>query len=309
MHRKPPRATEPRRLLAWALLVAIIGLSTDSAVAARSGADDQKLASPAELRTILKKVGKRMFKAEDALRGRDPGRVSNILQRIDEGMAAFQKGAGLLGLLEALDRGREAAGAQDRSAADAALLAIRPPMTALADYTVRRDAEVAYRAARQAATGGEFDAFLDRLAEFTAAVRPRTLMARVVEMRQAIARARGAMVRSDMPDGRAEVAAARAALNGLHYLGALSRALFELQIASEFMADRVPIAAREQLRRGMRELRAAIRVAPEEAGSELEASRDVLDLIQKRINKPHPDDAGSLETITGSLAALRDRLS
>src|SRR5438552_3670364 len=83
-----------------------------------------------------------------------------------------------------------------------------------------------------AAEAGDATACAAALDRFAASILAPVLSARLREARQAIGRARTAMVRNDMAMGRTEVGAARRALDGLRYAGALSRALFALQIGS-----------------------------------------------------------------------------
>ena len=175
-----------------------------------------------ELDRILSKAEKSLEKAESAVRKTDPGRVSNLLRRVDEEMARFQTGSRLTELVQAFATGRSAAGGGNMEEAGEAVRRARLILPTLSDYMVMRQAEFEGRVALHSAELDDAEGYLVALDRLESAVLPTLLSARITEFREAIARGRDAMVRRDMETGRAEVASARQALDGLHLAGALS---------------------------------------------------------------------------------------
>lgn len=282
-------------------LAALILLACAPAAAAGS----KDTARPAELRKVLQKVEKRIEKAGEAMEDGNSSRGSTLLRLADEDLSLFLDGSGLERLLETMARARQAAGEPDLQGAHQALLAIRAGMNTLADYIVRRDAEVAYQAARRAAEVADRDAYVEALHQLDSAILAPLLMARITTARDAIAGGRAAMVRRNMEMGRGEVETARAALDGLRLAAALSQAVFGLQIASEFIADGHAMAAREQLRDGGRALRQALEVAPDDLLADLRRVEEEVMVILDRLSKPQPEDPGTLEEALKRVQALR----
>ncbi len=257
---------------------------------------------PAELRKVLQKAEKRLQKAEDALEHGKSGRVSTLLRLADEELVLFLNGSRLEPLLEMMARARQAVGEAEMKGAHEALLAIRAGMYPLSDYIVRRDAEVAYRAARRAAEEADLDAYTEALHELDSALLAPLLMARITTARGAIAGGRAAMVGRNMEVGRRETEVARTAIHGLRLAAALSQAVFGLQIASEFIADGHAMAARELLRQGGRAVRRALELAPQEMQADLRQVEGDVKGVLSRLSKPLAEDPG---TLTGALAVVK----
>ncbi len=258
--------------------------------------------TPAELRKALQKVEKRLQKAEDALEDGKSGRVSTLLRLADDDLALFLKGSGLEPLLEMMARARQAVGEPDLKGARESLLAIRAGMYPLSDYIMRRDAEVAYQAARRAVEKADLDAYVEALHQLDTALLAPLLMAHIETARGAIAGGRAAMVGRNMEVGRSETETARTAIHGLRLAAALSQAVFGLHIAAEFIADGYAMAAREQLRQGGRALRQAIEVAPEELQADLRQAEEDVKGVLGRLSKPLPEDP---DTLAGALAEVK----
>jgi hypothetical protein len=291
-------ATEVRRAAIALLALAALFVSARPAGAAGTQAD---------LRDSLDRAGRTINKAEDALRGKDPARVSLLLRRTDEQLARFQETSGLETLQAALASARAAAREGQWAAAVAAVQRARAVGPGLADFAVTRQAEVAGRAALSAAERQDGPRCLEALDDLERAVLPAVLLSRVREAREAIARGRAVMVRRDMQAGIAEVAAARQALDGLTYAGALSRALFALTIASELLAERASLAARDQIQKGLRDLKLAVEQAPEPRRAALQAARDEAFGLWKRINRPLDGDAAKLAEIARTVESIRSQ--
>lgn len=262
-------------------------------------------AKPAELRKTLHKVEKRLQKIEDALEDGKSGRVSTLLRLADEDLVRLLDGSGLESLLEMMARARQAVGEPDMKGAQEALLAIRGGMNPLSDYIVRRDAEVAYQAARRAVEKRDLDAYVEALHQLDSAILAPLLLARIEAARDAIASGRTAMVGRNMEAGRSEAEAARQAIDGLRLSAALSQAVFGLQIGAEFIADGYAMAAREQLRGGARALRMALQVAPEELLPDLRRAEEEVRGVLDRLSKPLPDDPGTLDGALETVKTLR----
>jgi hypothetical protein len=145
---------------------------------------------------------------------------------------------------------------------------------------------------------------MDRL---EAAVLAPILLARIHQAREAIARGRAAMVRRDMKGGAAEVAAARGALEGLRYAGAMSRATFHLDVGSELLRGGALLAARDQTQRALRDLRLALDAGPEEDRAELRQISDEVRGIWRRMGRVVGGDDARLEAAGRRVDALRRR--
>ena len=304
------------------------------------GAAHARLATPAELRAVLQKAVKALAKAEDAVRGKDPGEVGLLLLRADEHLERFQSASGLEALAAALEEARAAAGAgpagasggsagagaagagsdragaatpaaaaegSDLAAAATAVRRARDLMTPLAEYTVLRQGVEAGHAALRAAGAmdrPEFLAALDRLEKATLVP---VLLARLREARDGISRGRLAMVRRDMNAGRVQVAAARRACDGLEYAGALSRASFALSVGSELLAANSVIAARDQIQKALREMRHASEFASDAQRATLEQARAEAADIWKRSARARAStvEAPKLADVSRRVEAVR----
>lgn len=270
-----------------------------------AAAGSKRPAKPAELRKTLDKVERRIEKIEDALEDGKSSRVSTQLRLADEDLVQFLEDSGLESMLEMMARARQAVGDPKMKGAHEALRAIRAGMNPLSDYIVRRDAEVAYQAARRAVETGDVETYVKALHQLDSAVLAPLLMAHIKAAREAIAGGRAAMVGRNMEAGRNETEAARAAIEGLRLSAALSQAVFGLQIASEFIADGYGMAARDQLRGGGRALRQALEVAPKEYQEDLgRADEDVRGVLD-RLDEPLPEDPDTLDSALETIKAVR----
>jgi hypothetical protein len=262
-------------------------------------------ATPAELRSVLQRALKALARAEDATRGKDPGEVSLLLLRTDEYLERFQSGSGLEALAAALQAAHAAADGSDLTAAGAAVRRARDLMTPVSEYTVLRQGVEAGHAAQRAAGAldrPEFLAALDRLEKATLAP---VLLARLKEARDGTSRARLAMVKHDMEGGRAQVAAARAACQGLEYAGALSRASFALSVGSELLASKSVIAGRDQIQKATRELRRAAEVAPAPQRALLDQARAEAADVWKQSARASAVEATKLADIARRVETIR----
>ena len=262
-------------------------------------------ATPAELRSVLQRALKTLARAEDATRGKDPGEVSLLLLRTDEYLERFQSGSGLEALAAALQAAHAAADGSDLTAAGAAVRRARDLMTPVSEYTVLRQGVEAGHAAQRAAGAldrPEFLAALDRLEKATLAP---VLLTRLREARDGTSRARLAMVKRDMEGGRAQVAAARAACEGLEYAGALSRASFALSVGSELLASKSVIAGRDQIQKATRELRRAAEVAPAPQRALLDQARAEAADVWKRSARASTVEAPKLADIARRVETIR----
>jgi len=262
--------------------------------------------TPAELRSSLDKADKYLGQSERLVRGDDPGRVSLTLARADEELTRFQEGSALLPLQRAFEDARRAARVSDMGAAGVAVRRARDLMGAVSEFTVLRQTEEASRTAQRAADsmdGPELVAALDR---FEAAVLAPVLLARLRESREAISRARQAMVHRNMPEGRNQVAAARRALDGLEYAGALSRASFSLSIGAELLGSDSVIAGRDQVQKAARELRRAVEAAPDkDTRTAVEEARVTATEVWKRSGRASRNAAAQLVDLAARVEALR----
>jgi len=264
--------------------------------------------TPADLRDLFEKCLKTLRKAEDAAAGRDAGRVSLLLRRTDDLVVEFDAGAGIDEFVGALAVARAAAAGGDFQAAGASLRQGREILRALADYTVVRPTEVAYRSALAALDDRnphDFEAAIGRL---EAAIQATFLADRLRDARAAIARGRAAMVRNDLKTGRKEIVAARVALGRMDYAASLGQARHGLMLAAELLRDGSFLTAREQARQGIRAIRAALGRAPEPDVETLEAAQAAANEAWGRLARPDPGDPGRLETAADQIETLRQRL-
>lgn len=300
-------ATERREGIAAVLLLAMALASIPAGVAAAlpGGEGSTTAAHPRELRDSLEKAEKFLGKAERALSNRNPGRVSTLLRGADEALSRLERQSGLEPLVETLAAARTAAMARDPEGADAAIRRARSLMPALADYTVTRQAEIAFRAARTAFAAADPDGQLEALDKMESAILAPILLAHLRSAREAISRGRAAMVRRDMSIGEEEVTAAQRSLGALRYAGSLSRALFALRMGSELLADGVGVAARDHVRKGIREVRDAIELAPDGQLDDLKSARDELEDVWRRMSRPKPEDAERLASIALTMESVR----
>ncbi len=294
------------RIVAWSACASLILLVIAPATAA--GAPPSRLTAT-ELDRILSKAEKSLEKAESAVRKTDPGRVSNLLRRVDEEMARFQTGSRLTELERAFATGRSAAGGGNMEEAGEAVRRARLILPTLSDYMVMRQAEFEGRVALHSAELDDAEGYLVALDRLESAVLPTLLSARITEFREAIARGRDAMVRRDMETGRTEVASARQALDGLHLAGALSRTLFSLRIGSEMMDSRAMIAARDHLNRALRDLRKAVEVASDPLRADLDGARERIEAVWKRLNRPQEGDLDAVLEVTQLIERSRQGLA
>ena len=262
-----------------------------------------------ELDRILSKAEKSLGKAESAVRKTDPGRVSNLLRRADEEMARFQTGSRLTELERAFATGRSAAGGGNMEEAAEAVRRVRSILPTLSRYTVLRQAEFQGRMALRAADTDDADGYLAALDRLESAVLPTLLTAHITGFREAIARARDAMVRRDMETGRTEVASARQALDGLRLAGALSRTLFSLRIGSEMMDSSAMLAARVHLNRALKDLREAIELTSDPVRADLDGARERIEEIWKRLSRPREGDLDVVMEVTHLIERTREGLT
>lgn len=265
--------------------------------------------SPADLERHLEKAESALGKAEGAVSGRDPGRVSLLLKRIDDELGIFEVNARFAPLAGALDGARAAARRDDLRAARTMLQTARSLYPPLADYAVLQQTEESSRAALRAAEGGDGADCLASIDRFEASLRPGLLLKRVGEARQAITRTRLAMVRNDMKAGVAELRAARHAINGLRYAGALSRAQYGLRVGADLLEQQALMAARDQVQKALRSLRAAADLgAHGPDASDLGSTRDSVAKIWRRMTRAQGDDAHRLFEAATTVEAIRRRL-
>jgi hypothetical protein len=277
-------------------------------VAALAGAGAAEAATASELRALIARAEKAIQRAQNAAGGRDPGRVSLQLVRADEELARLAEASGVLELDAALRSARAAAGAGDLAAAAAAIERARAILPALSDYIMTRQAEVSGRAALRAAADGDAAAFLEAGRRLDLAVLAPTLRARLEEARAALTRARAAMVRRDLQAGAPDIAAARRALDGWRYAGALNRASLAFVVGGELLRENALIAAQEQARRGLREVRLAADLADGNDRPVLEVVHEEASEVWRRMGRPRGGDAERLAEALARIDALRLRL-
>ncbi len=295
-------AIDRRPALPAALALALALLAAPEAGAAGPAA------GPADLQRIVERADKALDKAEGAVRGRDPGHVSLLLKRVDDELAGLQEASRLEALAAAIDAARDAARAGDLQASAGSIQRCRGLYPPLSDYVVLRQAEESSRSALRAAQSGDAQGCLEAIDRFDASVLPRVLLKRIQEGRQGVARARTAMVRSDMKGGAEEVAGIRRALDGLRYAGALSRAVFGLGLGSELLQQGALVAARDQVQRALRDLRVAGELGSGRDGSAaLEQARSAAEEVWRRITRPQEGDAARLLDARQAIDAIRRR--
>jgi len=261
--------------------------------------------TPADLQSILDKTDRAIGQAEHAVEGKDPGKVSLFLIRVDELLASFLSEGKIEALVKAFDEARGAARASDLPAAAAAVRRASGLMSPLTNFVVLRQAAESSRAALRAAETRDSAAFMDDLDRFDASILAPVLLARVREARAAVSRARQAMVRNNMQDGRARIAEIRRAYSGLVYAGALSRASYSLTIGSELHSSGSLITARDQMQRGIHELKLALGAAPADTRTVLEDTLEQTTGIWKRSGHAAPGDAGHLADLARAIDGLR----
>jgi hypothetical protein len=292
--------TEPAALAALGLL--LLAAAPGAAAAGRSG---PRAADPADLDRHLDKAEKVLGRAEGAVRGRDPGRVALLLKRVDDEVALFEERSRLKDLKEAIDTARDAARGGNSAAVAVAVNRARAYLPGLADYAVLREAESAARLARAALEQGDTPQALAAVDRLEGAVLPAVLLRRLAESREAVARARAAMVRRDMQGGAREIAAARRALDGLRYAGALSRAVFGLSVGADLMQQGALVAARDQVQRALRDLREARNRAPGPLPAGLGETEATITAVWRRSTRPEKEDPGRLQEASRAIEAIR----
>jgi hypothetical protein len=300
--RRPFAAPAARTLRAVLLAVVLPALAGAAAVPAPPS---PPRADAAALREALDRGEKMIDKAREALKGKDPGRVSALLLRADEQIALFQASSGLEDLVKDLEAARAAAGAGDGDAAEAALKRAREILFGLSDYVVARQAEESGRGALIAAQRGDAAGCLEALARFEDAILAPILLARVREARQAIARTRTDMVRRDMATGAKDAETARRSLDRLRYGGALSRALFGLRTGSELLQGGAGITARDQVQKALVALRTASTYAPDARRADLEKARAEAAEVWKHMTRTRDGDADRLAAVARTVEEIR----
>ena len=261
--------------------------------------------TPAALRSTLERADKTLAQAERAVEGKDPGKVSLYLARVDELLVSFQEEGALLELAKSFEEARTAARNPDWAAAAWAVRRASVLMNPLSDYVVLRQSAETSRAAVREAETHDLAAFQQSLDRFDESILVQVLLARVREARDAVARARQAMVRNNMQDGRIRLAEARRGLNGLLYAGALSRIVFALSIGAEFLEGGSVISAKDQLQRALRDLKLAAEVGPPEARPSMEEIRATTFDIWKRPARATAEDARRLAELARTVDAIR----
>ncbi len=294
-------ATETRAAAAFLAIAAL------AAGLAPSWAAPPPRAAPSDLRGILDKADKNLRKAEGALSGRDPGRVSTLLRAVDEQVARFEQESRIKDLVAALESGRAGAASGDMESASRAVAQVRELLPTVSDYTPTREVEIAARTAAAAAGAGDAAAFRTAFAGLEAAILAPVLAARLDEARRAVALGRAAMVRRDMAGGKSAARAARTALDGLRYAGALSQALFALRVSTDLIEVGATLAARDQVRKGLKGLRLASEVGPEKEREPLRQAYEQCRAVWRRMNKPHAADTATLGEIAAAIQTIRER--
>jgi hypothetical protein len=264
--------------------------------------------SPVELRDRLEKVQKALRKAGDAIRSKDLSRTSFLLQRTDEELTRFESGSNVERYLAFLDQARQAGEAGNLTVAADALRSARAALPPIGDYTVARSMEVAYRAGLQGAEQGATGKFLEGLRQMDEATLAGPIASGCRDIKEATARARKALGRNDIPGGRKEIEAATALLARLDYGGMLARARSGLILASELLGDGAILAARDQTQRGLRELSAALLIAPEADKEALTSAQEDARTVWRRMNRPEKDDPGKLAAASDRVETLRRAL-
>jgi len=264
--------------------------------------------SPVERRDRFDKVQKALRKAGDAIRSKDLSRTSFLLQRTDEELDRFESGSNVGRYLAFLDAARRAGEAGDLTAAAGALRSARASLPPIGDYTVARAMEIAYRAALQGAEEEAAGKFLERLRQMDEATLAGVIASGCRDIKTATARARKAIGRNDIAGGRQEIETATALLARLDYGGMLARARSGLILASELLGDGAILAARDQTQRGLRELSAALLIAPEADKEALTSALEDARTVWRRMSRPEKDDPGRLAAASDRVETLRHAL-
>jgi hypothetical protein len=285
------------RALAISLAVALLPVPWPASSAAAM--------TPSALRSTLDKTDRTIAQAEKAVTGKDPGKVSLYLARVDELLVSFQDDTRLADLAKSFDQARASARASEWPGAASAVRRGSALMTPLSDYVVLRQAAESSRAALQAADAHDLTAFLDSVDRFDASILAPVMLARVREAREAIGKARQAMVHNNMPDGQKRIGEVRRAMNGLFHAGALSRAVFALSIGAEMLETGSAISAKDQLQRALRDLKLAADTGPQEVRPTLEETRTTTADIWKRVSRATPDDAKRTAELARTVDAIR----
>ena len=293
-----------------ALLALTVALAVGAPRAATPRAEPRRpiarnVVGPADLDRHLEKAEKALGRAEGAVRGHDPGRVSLLLKRVDDEAAQFETLSRIQDFAAAVAAARDAARGGNFAAVAEAMNRARALLPGLADYVVLREAEMAVRAALAAAEKGDASEALPAIDRFERAILPAVLLRRLGEAHEAVARARAAMVRRDMPGGAREIAAIRSAFNGLRFAGALSRAVFGLGIGSELMEQGALIAARDQVQHALRDLRTAQELSSGHVPDGLDQAVASTAEVWRRSTRPEKDDPGRLLEARRTVEAIR----
>ena len=262
-------------------------------------------ATPGDLRSTLDKTDRAIEQAERAVGGKDPGKVSLFLIRIDELLASFLSDSEIEALVKTFDEAHAASQASDLPAAASAVRRASALMAPLTDFVVLRQAAESSRAAIRAAEARDSASFAAPLDRFDASILAPVLLARVREARAAVGRARQAMVRNNMPDGRARIAEIRRAFGGLLYAGALARASYSLTIGSELLSSGSIITARDQMQRAIRDLKLALGAAPDDTRTALEGALAQTIEIWKRSGHAATGDGDRLAELAGTIDGVR----
>jgi hypothetical protein len=117
------------------------------------------------------------------------------------------------------------------------------------------------------------------------------------------------MVRRELQAGAPEIAAARRALDGFRYAGALNRASLAFAVAVELLREDARLAAQDQARRGLREVRLAADLADAADRPPLEGVHEEAAAVWRRMTRPRDGDAELLAAALARLDELRLRLA
>jgi hypothetical protein len=292
------------RCIALLVLLPAIG-ATDAPAPTVPAPAAVSFATPSELRDQMDRIEKAERKAEEALDGRDLARASFLMQRADEEIVRFEGASRLTEYVAAIAVARQAAGAASLPAAEAALRRARACLVPLADYTVSRSAEIAYRAALAAAEEGQAPAFLQALARMDEASLAGAAEAAFKASRDALQRGRLLIGRVDAAGAAREVAAAREALARLRYAGALARSRSGLMMASELLRDAAVLAARDQAQRGLRDLEEALQRAPEADRPGLTEAQEAARTVWRRMSRAEQQDPDRLAAASQRVEEIR----
>jgi hypothetical protein len=264
-------------------------------------------ATPTELRDQFDRIEKEERKAEQALHGRDLPRASFLMQRADEQIVRFEAAARLREYAAAMAEARQAAAPAGLPTAEAALRRARACLAPLADYTVSRSAEIAYRAALAAADAGDAEQFLVMLERMDEASLAPALQAGFTASRDAMQRSRLLIGRVDPAGAAREMAAAREALSRLRYGGALSRSRSGLLMASELLRGAAVLAARDQAQHGLHDLDEALSRAPDGDRATLTAVQEETRTLWRRMAHAEKGDPDRLAEASQRIEEIRLR--